>query len=75
MFFGDLLLMLPIRLPSKSVRLFNNFQEIFFMAIRPPLIKSYAEGNYVDMMQLFYLSSRFSFFIVVRRYITIDIGG
>lgn len=45
------------------------------MAIRPPLIKSYAEGNYVDMMQLFYLSSRFSFFIVVRRYITIDIGG
>lgn len=44
------------------------------MAIRPPLIKSYAEGNYVDMMQLFYLSSRF-LFIVVRRYITIDIGG
>lgn len=34
------------------------------MAIRPPLIKSYAEKNYDYMMQLFYLSSRFSFLLL-----------
>ena len=42
----------------------QQFSGNFFMAIRPPLIKSYAEGNYVDMMQLFYLSSRFSFLLL-----------
>ena len=42
----------------------QQFSGNFFMAIRPPLIKSYAEGNYVDMMQIFYLSSRFSFLLL-----------
>lgn len=42
----------------------QQFSGNFFMAIRPPLIKSYAERNYDNMMQLFYLSSRFSFLLL-----------
>ena len=42
----------------------QQFSSNFFMAIRPPLIKSYAEKNYDYMMQLFYLSSRFSFLLL-----------
>ena len=29
----------------------QQFSGNFFMAIRPPLIKSYAEGNYVDILR------------------------
>ena len=42
----------------------QQFSGNFFMAIRPPLIKSYAEKDYDYMMQLFYLSSRFSFLLL-----------
>lgn len=42
----------------------QQFSGNFFMAIRTPLIKSYAEKNYDYMMQLFYLSTRFSFLLL-----------
>lgn len=40
------------------------FSGNIYTAIRPPLTKSYAEGNYDYMMRLFYLSSKFSFLLL-----------
>lgn len=42
----------------------QTFSGNIFTAIRPPLIKSYAEGNYEYMMQLFYRGSKYSFFLL-----------
>lgn len=43
----------------------QSFSNNFFTAIRPPLIKSYAEGDYDYTLQLFYLSSKFSFSLLL----------
>lgn len=42
----------------------QTFSGNIFTAIRPPLIKSYADGNYGYMMNLFYKSSKYSFFLL-----------
>lgn len=63
MFFG------PIANAAQSVaRQVGNalqlFSGNFLTAIRPPLIKSYAEHNFAYMMQLFYNSSKYTFFLL-----------
>lgn len=40
------------------------FSGNIFTAIRPPLIKSYAEGNYSYMLNLFFVGSKFSFYLL-----------
>ena len=40
------------------------FSTSIFTAIRPPMTKDYAKGNYNDVMSLFYKSSRFSYFLL-----------
>jgi len=42
----------------------NVFCSNFFLAIRPQLIKSYAEENYEYMMKLFYVSNKFIFYLL-----------
>lgn len=42
----------------------QSFSGNIFTAIRPPLIKSYADGNYEYMMNLFYKSSKYTFFLL-----------
>ena len=42
----------------------QTFSGGIFTAIRPPLIKSYADGDYEYMMSLFYKSSRYSFLLL-----------
>ena len=42
----------------------QTFSGGIFTAIRPPLIKSYADGDYDYMMSLFYKSSRYSFLLL-----------
>lgn len=63
MFFG------PVANAAQSVaRQVGNalqlFSGNFLTAIRPPLIKSYAEHNFTYMMQLFYNSSKYTFFLL-----------
>ena len=41
------------------------FANNFFTSFRPPLIKSYAEENYIYTMQLFYSSSKLSFILML----------
>lgn len=36
----------------------------FFMAVRPPLIKSYAEGNMKETMRIFYFSNKFTYYLL-----------
>lgn len=43
----------------------QRFSGNFFTAIRPPLIKSYAENNYEYTLKLFYLSSKISFSLLL----------
>jgi O-antigen/teichoic acid export membrane protein len=43
----------------------NMFSSNFFVVIRPPLIKSYAEGNYDYMMRLFYVSGKITFCLLL----------
>ena len=54
----------------------NSFANNFFVATRPPMIKSYAEGDYVYTNKLFYFSSKiiFSllFIIVVPLFVEVD---
>lgn len=40
------------------------FSSNFFMAARPPLIKSYAEGNIKETMRIFYFSNKFTFYLL-----------
>ena len=42
----------------------NSFSMIFLTAVRPQIVKSYAEGNIDRMYQLVFQSSRFSFFLL-----------
>ncbi|GHU71014.1 hypothetical protein FACS189413_12150 [Bacteroidia bacterium] len=42
----------------------NLLSDNFFVVIRPPLIKSYAEQNDDYTLRLFYLSSKFSYFLL-----------
>lgn len=42
----------------------NNFSANFLTAVRPQIVKSYAEGKHSEMYQLVYDSSRFSFFLL-----------
>ncbi|MCD8031784.1 MAG: oligosaccharide flippase family protein [Bacteroides sp.] len=42
----------------------QSFSSNFFTAVRPAIIKSYAEKEYVYMWKLFYLSSKFQFFLL-----------
>ena len=42
----------------------NAFANNFLVAIRPPMIKSYAAKNYDRMNQLFYATSKFSFILM-----------
>ena len=63
MFFG------PIANAAQSVaqqvgHALQVFSGNVFTAIRPPLIKSYAEGNYSYMLNLFFISSKFSFYLL-----------
>jgi O-antigen/teichoic acid export membrane protein len=41
------------------------FSSNFYAVIRPPLIKSYAEGNYEYMMRLFYTSAKITFCLLL----------
>jgi len=43
----------------------NMFSSNFFTVLRPPLIKSYAEGNYDYMMRLFYMSGKITFCLLL----------
>jgi len=43
----------------------NMFSSNFFVVIRPPLIKSYAEGNHDYMMRLFYTSGKITFCLLL----------
>lgn len=40
------------------------FSSNFFMAVRPTLIKSYAEGNMNDTMKIFYFSNKFTYYLL-----------
>jgi len=42
----------------------NSFANNFLVAIRPPMIKSYATKNYDRMYELFYATSKFSFILM-----------
>lgn len=42
----------------------NNFSANFLTAVRPQVVKSYAEQNFDEMYQLVYNSSRLSFFLL-----------
>lgn len=57
----------PITNAARSVayqisNVLNSFSGNFFMSLRPPLVKSYAEGNYKEVMRLFYLSTKFTYY-------------
>lgn len=43
----------------------NMFSANFFAVIRPPIVKSYAEGNYDYMMRLFYVSGKITFCLLL----------
>lgn len=40
------------------------FSSNFFMAVRPPLIKNYAEGNMKETMRIFYFSNKFTYYLL-----------
>ena len=42
----------------------NNFNSNFFVAVRPQIVKSYANKDYVYFVQLLYNSSRYSFYLM-----------
>lgn len=42
-----------------------SFANSFFMATRPPMIKSYAEHNYDYLMRLFYLSNKYTYYLLL----------
>ena len=43
----------------------NSFTASFLTAIKPPMIKSYAEGNYVYLDKIFYLSNKFVYYCLI----------
>lgn len=43
----------------------NSFSASFLTAVKPPMIKSYAEGNYVYLDKIFYLSNKFVYYCLV----------
>lgn len=43
----------------------SSFCNSFFMAVRPPIIKAYAEGNYEYMMKLFYLGNKYTYYSLI----------
>lgn len=40
------------------------FASNIYTAVRPPITKKYATGNYNDVLDLFYISSKYSFFLL-----------
>ena len=51
-----------------SLQVYNaltTFCNSFVMAIRPPMIKSYAEGNYLYLMKLFNIGNKFIFYCLL----------
>lgn len=47
----------------------SSFSANFFIVMRPPIIKSYADKNYSYMMTLFYSSSKFSYYLIYMLFI------
>ena len=43
----------------------NSFTASFLTAIKPPMIKSYAEGNYGYLDKIFYLSNKFVYYCLI----------
>jgi len=43
----------------------NSFSTNFYTAVRPQIVKSYAEGNYSYLMSLVFKSSKYSFFLLM----------
>lgn len=51
-----------------SIQVYNAFTSLcngFIMAIRPPMIKSYAENDYDYLLKFFYLSNKFIFYAMI----------
>ncbi len=46
---------------SNTLSVFSNN---FFMAVRPPIIKNYAEGNMKETMRIFYFSNKFTYYLL-----------
>lgn len=43
----------------------NTFSSSFILAVQPPMVKSYAEGNVDYLMKLFYFSNKFIFYCML----------
>lgn len=43
----------------------SSFSGSFLMAIRPPMIKAYAEGSYLYLNKIFYLSNKFIYYCLL----------
>lgn len=43
----------------------ETFSSSFILAVQPPMIKSYAEGNFFYLMKLFYFSNKFIFYCMM----------
>lgn len=51
----------------------SSFCNNIFVVFRPPIVKSYADNNLEDVMKLFYLSSRLSFYLMIFIFVPIYI--